>query len=1602
MRQGTRQGFALLVCAVLCWVLSFRAADAVALDCVRFLATAATGGLNVTEELLRSQEVGDSLLAVSKCKLTSSTVVHLKFFSTPTLPHQNILLDEITVVDAASIILSLPSFVAPRTLGSATRFLITLRNSVVNTTAASFLSSTAMMIDGGVVAFAVVDSRVALQPTTATVASVFCVLAGNTSVSGFSWSVLRSVITVAHLGGGDVCAAAVHGASGTVSAITMDVASSRVTAQQVATAKRFSSLVMAIGAHSLASEIDVTGWTFAAVNSTLRAESMGAMAAVAAIVAGESSIRSVTVRNVVLQVTSGSSLHAHGINAVGSAGVAVYKGGAAGGIRSSASNVTLIVLQSQVLSMGNIAVCSLGFALFAATGNLTADVANLTLVATTSNVSSQAQHALCSLGVTLHNAAGRTGMNGRNVALTASESNVTCTGVNSACSMGLALEAGDATFSDIQQLTIAAHAANVTAVSNRDACCLGLIISSERGSVCRMNDVTIVASGGSSVASTGMNTVCSMGTALSCKRGNCELWSTNVEAAATATRVAASGGDAVCSLGTAIQSSNLNALVTYSNVSLTGVASVITSFGYNSAASMGTSLISANSSIYNSTYVTVIAKDSNVTAKSSYAACNMGTVLHVTSGRGWSQSVSASSLLFAMGSTVTSLGSQAVCSMGTAQYSRYGSVEHHCHDVAIIAIASTVTSDAAQAPCSMGTSLQSDNSMAKSTSSDVALLAHGSLISSRGTNSACSLGTSLVSADASDETALNVTIVAINSTVHSEANFVACSMGVAFHTSRGSSRSDGANVTIVASDCNVTAIGSQAVCSLGIAMYGSGFTYVAGHHLTIIASATHLRTGFVGTRGGPPAVTARAMISSAALGVTCYSGSGVGTTSHVDGDARFVLQANSILSLSSGAGCVAMGMAANRKGSGPANSSTRFVSVITDSAVSVVGDEDAIISGIRHFAVPVANGSGGSGGAFITMCHAVVDAPSAVIGCDVAVPGFGESVVVIVATSVKGGISSRCFEQPPAMSGSIMNATSIFAHSTVVCGRVGWRSSAAGRDDRAAASVDPMGVVRNVTVNGTEISDANNSAVFPFPGLEPAAVGGIIIATLEGDSFPVSIDPQCPRVPVPDGVAALVAQWLHFFDSRPRVMSPPTKTRSRSVTGWFQPGLEGPPLPGTESTGTTTGAVVLVTPVSPVVNTSTALPVSKPQPATTTPAMLVATTTWVDNISTSVIPSNTSSVLFTAATTTAPPSREALRHGDLLVAQVTSGAGVASMLVAAVGLPLMASAGSKSTQLGRTRQLAQCAAASRSDDTLSDWSFLWTRGADWNPSAVVALLSTTLLIGTMSVAAVAFENAPRPLIAAATAVLLYFVPNVSGLSVRSLGDTTHSTLVAVAAVASLFVSVVCTVASAAGCTVLWDSTGQGRCTRAVLYLSEGAREPALSALRRLHGVVDSTVNLLAAVFSSMPFAHEAGCASAAFALAAVFAGHIAYLFLAKPFQKRSDALIAAVNAGGMLTMSALTTAEILANDRSRRLLLAEATEAVSLALVTLIYVEMVFEVVMALRERFMLSRRASHAANGGDQQGPLLCVGLDDDAASLPLSIVPTPAAASTNPLLSH
>ena len=132
------------------------------------------------------------------------------------------------------------------------------------------------------------------------------------------------------------------------------------------------------------------------------------------------------------------------------------------------------------------------------------------------------------------------------------------------------------------------------------------------------------------------------------------------------------------------------------------------------------------------------------------------------------------------------------------------------------------------------------------------------------------------------------------------------------------------------------------------------------------------------------------------------------------------------------------------------------------------------------------------------------------------------------------------------------------------------------------------------------------------------------------------------------------------------------------------------------------------------------------------------------------------------------------------------------------------------------------------------------------------------------------------------------------------------------------------------------------------YFTDGARDPTLSAWRRVHGVIDVVVSLAGSAVVSIRYGSPAWCAYAVVATALLYAGQLAYLVVIRPYEARRDALITGCNAFVMVILSGAAAASSLTGGGTR---MQDVVDYSVLAITGLFYAELVLEIVLTVRDR---------------------------------------------------
>ena len=352
-------------------------------------------------------------------------------------------------------------------------------------------------------------------------------------------------------------------------------------------------------------------------------------------------------------------------------------------------------------------------------------------------------------------------------------------------------------------------------------------------------------------------------------------------------------------------------------------------------------------------------------------------------------------------------------------------------------------------------------------------------------------------------------------------------------------------------------------------------------------------------------------------------------------------------------------------------------------------------------------------------------------------------------------------------------------------------------------------------------------------------------------------------------------------------------------------------------------------------------------------------------------------------------------------------AGATTIIVNSVLNP-SSGASNKAMAIGRLQALLTRCPLPGQDEDVDDVAFVWARDAERQPSPTAALWSTCLLV-ILSSAAVSIWYRTKPLQLAFVAVVMYYVPNTVNLASRVVSLHASAASSSVAGAAGCFVvamallvalvhligrrwqpdHVIAALATdesqskkdhpsapqdaaargsrAPGAERALVTPAQRGCV-AVHYFVDGARDPATSAWRRLHSVIDLGVAVALAAVTGIQYGNLRSCGFAAVSVLILCVIHLGYVLLVRPFDSRKDLAVTVVNIVGVAAVAGCSAAALLVESHnglpSERLTL--AVVYVSGILTAVFYVELILECAIAVHRR--CRRRASRRV-GFDDEG---------------------------------
>ena len=924
------------------------------------------------------------------------------------------------------------------------------------------------------------------------------------------------------------------------------------------------------------------------------------------------------------------------------------------------------------------------------------------------------------------------------------------------------------------------------------------------------------------------------------------------------------------------------------------------------------------------------------------------------------------------------------------------SAASHCH--LTVAANGTVGVVAAVATTGSGTITLSLASFSV-TLSELAIFANGSVVAVVGSSFATTIsyGNAVILA--------GTNFSASKSRIRTSGLDGVVTLGVAVIAQQGFSGASLENVTMVAAATDAFSEGRCGVATLGL-VHNTLYGFEMIKNTTIVAtSGSRLRT--VGSRGlnqlGPSSfTTAGARAAAVCIGIAAdYAGlPNVAFNNYLDmSNITIAAQDDAIGSIDCGNATGACGLLAivGLFQSAGYQSAKQFNILGTDSvALSLTCGRGvppplstppppatavnnhckaACVAGTMGFVAMEVN---------VLLCHATITVTNeTVIVAPNTTASSGLNDIVIVASQIHGG--RECLAREPTLSGVVAWT------SFVQCAQLGWGGPSAQNNVSGSTLVKRHALNtsrgREITVDGVNLAGLANSSSSLFPGMSllldeasqisgrwlPASLVVPLSAGREDERFLWS----CPKLRVDD-----------LIDMR---RGPSTHSASRSLQTSHSVTVTLAPPPVADASQTKTAAATVTTGVAQQTTRSSVSPVA--------PTAFVPSSSAVGSMTTlaPLLPPTSAPGIATNDTSS---TSAAERLAGLTT--VASSAGIVVAAVAVVVNPVAAATATKATQTGRMLAMARgCNLPGQDELSIDDVAFVWARDRAMATSATIALLSTGLTILGSAVAALALGSRTRIPVAVFTAVLIYYGPNVVGLSAQVLsrrnsgvgsggatdggssGGSSVQGLVAVAAgcaVVGLLLlaggivrwhwwrgASASSASSSSSAVATTTTTTDGlteptneiklsqRAAIAFSQLVEGAKNPEESAWRRLHGTIDLAGAIVGAALCSIRYTTDAGCRFSAIVIVVIYGAQLLYLVIVRPPEHPWELFWPLANVVGMMILAASAAAAVsgaaVSNSRFRQQDVVQATtEWIGLSLTALFYAEIVFEVVMALRK----------------------------------------------------
>ena len=1133
----------------------------------------------------------------------------------------------------------------------------------------------------------------------------------------------------------------------------------------------------------------------------------------------------------------------------------------------------------------------------------------------------------------------------------------------------------------LRQIVLAAHASFVSATGGGNGvCALGFVfVNSDAAgtTVISTTTVTIVASGRSRISAGGIGSFSNAVSAMAIVAwsvGDCGIDAQGVrfdtrESTVLATSV---GGAAVGSLGFAAfhrgrgehRIAGVTVSVTSSNVTAMGYSSSVSAGGWTAFGGTNTfwTAVDVQLSLVKSTL------NASSMASGAVAAGGCATL------RGGSHTTDA--WLVAFDSRIVSRGeSNSVAGFGFAVD---GGARNDARNVTLLLQRSHIDVVTSHNAIACGGWALSFDGTASMTCENVTVIANASTTRCVGAYAVSAFGLAASSSVSVVVTANQVFIMSANGSVTSAtaSNNALAALGIV--ASSGQNTLTVSDVTLQATEgSQIKAVGGHGAAVLGVSTDAGnlGVNYLTGRSLKIIADGNAVLSVAAGNGVATLGITLTARSSMNRLILSNVTLCAQGGSSV---DVSAAMWSSTLLGISSSSGC------------GDAATAIRDVSIV------------AIDTG--KLEITAATCSGCTLATFtFKKDHNVVAASmqrNHVLLCNTNIAAFAPTIIgpvgqpsdyalVMLHSSVTGRVnaaasSPECFSSAP-LAVSAFVALSFCSFSA--CNVLGWRPTTVPATNALGGNVTVNGVPYDVSAPDSLFSGMTTMTILEGRREVHTPVGVVSLSPPP----PVVCPRHIPLTPVPRGVAEYLARFEAMnraSETRSRTASL-SKKRTATATIAAAPATSfasiTPDFKANESKLTTTtpvpiGVASLSTATAAGVHSETAAAAEENFTSNSTTRSAEGTQLAPPgSYSPKVLPTLLSNV--TAAAVTPLPLATA-DAGWIVLARrtktVSDTTGIAGATVAvALGSPIALATATKATQLGRMMAVSSCASSlptsqsSFDDASVDDAAFVWTRDADWAPSAIVALASTcSAVLLTTAVAFLLPIGVPDRIGSVSAgmfaAVLAYYGPNLAGLAMAALSTQAASTGGGPDRIALAVFSLLVPLGVALGTAIAVIFPGDGkillhsagstsvdRWSRATRYFVDGVVKEANGTTTwwcRIHGSVDFSIAIVAAMATSAQYRAATSCAFAAGLVTLLYAGQLVYLLFAHPLEDRANHVFACANAVSMGAMGVLA-AVVAGAEGDRAALLTRMLEYASLALCVGFYCQIAWDIGHWVRRR---------------------------------------------------